>query len=107
MTGTQTIKKFCIFDVNCGTWAKINSLGLDDYELIFYDITSSYFEQSNSSLTAYGLSRDHRGDKKQIILALAVTKKGFPFYWRVLEGNTADTKTVQAFVDELKRLFNI
>lgn len=88
-------------------YAKINSLGLDDYELIFYDITSSYFEQSNSNLARYGLSRDHRGDKKQIILALAVTKKGFPFYWRVLEGNTADTKTVQGFVEELKKLFNI
>ncbi|MBU2260209.1 IS1634 family transposase [Patescibacteria group bacterium] len=88
-------------------YAKISSLGLDDYELIFYDITSSYFEQSNSSLSGYGLSRDHRGDKKQIILALAVTKKGFPFYWRVIEGNTADTKTVQGFVDELKNLFNI
>ena len=88
-------------------YTKINSLGIDDYELIFYDITSSYFEQSNSDLARYGLSRDHRGDKKQIILALAVTKKGFPFYWRVLEGNTADTKTVQGFVEELKQLFNI
>lgn len=88
-------------------YAKINALGLDDYELIFYDITSSYFQQSNSNLARYGLSRDHRGDKKQIILALAVTKKGYPFYWRVLEGNTADTKTVQGFVNELKQLFNI
>lgn len=88
-------------------YVKINALGLDDYELIFYDITSSYFEQSNSNLASYGLSRDHRNDKKQIILALAVTKKGFPFYWQVLEGNTADTKTVQVFVDELKKLFNI
>lgn len=88
-------------------YAKINSLGLDDYELVFYDITSSYFQQSNSSLAAYGLSRDHRGDKKQIILALAVTKKGFPFYWQVLKGNTADTKTVKVFVDELKQFFNI
>ena len=88
-------------------YSRIGTLGLDDYELVFYDITSSYFEQSDSSLAAYGLSRDHRGDKKQIILALAVTKKGFPFYWRVLEGNTADTKTVQGFIEELKNLFNI
>ncbi len=88
-------------------YGKINALGLDDYELIFYDITSSYFEHTNSNLARFGLSRDHRGDKKQILLALAVTKKGFPFYWQVLEGNTADTKTVQGFVDELKRLFNI
>mgnify|MGYP001558558748 CR=1 FL=1 len=88
-------------------YSKINTLGLDNYELVFYDITSSYFEHSNSNLAAYGLSRDHRGDKKQIIFALAVTKKGFPFYWRVFEGNTADTKTVKGFVDELKKLFNI
>jgi len=86
---------------------KISALGLDDYELIFYDITSCYFQQSNSSLASYGLSRDHRSDKKQIILALAVTKKGFPFYWQGFEGNTADTKTVKGFVDEIKRLFNI
>ena len=56
-------------------YSKINTLGLDNYELVFYDITSSYFEHSNSNLAAYGLSRDHRGDKKQIIFALAVTKK--------------------------------
>ncbi len=86
---------------------KINSLGLDDYELVFYDITSSYFQQSNSDLARYGLSRDHRGDKKQILLTLAVTKKGFPFYWQVLEGNTADTKTVKGFVDDLRKLFNL
>lgn len=86
---------------------KITGLGLDSYNLIFYDITSSYFEQNGSALAQYGLSRDHRSDKKQIILALAVTKKGFPFYWQVFAGNTADTKTVKGFVDELKKRFNI
>jgi len=88
-------------------YKKITQLGLDDYELIFYDITSSYFEKSSCDLASYGLSRDHRRDKKQIILALAVTKKGFPFYWEVFRGNTCDTKTVKGFVDELKKRFKI
>jgi len=86
---------------------KIRELKLDDYELIFYDITSSYFEQSECELAKYGLSRDHRRDKKQIILALAVTKKGFPFYWKVFPGNMADTKTVKEFVSELTERFGI
>ena len=86
---------------------KIRDLKLDDYELIFYDITSSYFEQSECELAKYGLSRDHRRDKKQIILALAVTKKGFPFYWKVYSGNTSDIKTVKEFVDEIKKRFEV
>ena len=87
--------------------AKIRELKLDDYEIIFYDITSSYFEQSDCELAKYGLSRDHRRDKKQIILAMAVTKKGFPFYWKVFSGNTADTKTVKEFVSELTERFGV
>ena len=85
---------------------KIRELKLDDCEIIFYDITSSYFEQSACELAKYG-SRDHRRDKKQLILALAVTKKGFPFYWKVFSGNTADTKTVKEFVSELTERFGI
>jgi len=88
-------------------YEKIVQLKLDDYKLIFYDITSSYFQQRGCDIARYGLSRDHRRDKKQIILALAVTKKGFPFYWKVMGGNTADTKTVKSFVDEIKSRFNI
>lgn len=88
-------------------YQKVVELRLDDYELIFYDITSSYFEHSACELAKYGFSRDHRRDKKQIILALAVTKKGFPFHWKVFPGNTADTKTVKEFVTELKQRFQI
>ena len=88
-------------------YKKITELGLDEYNLIFYDLTSSYFEQSHCPLVKYGLSRDHRRDRKQIILALAVTRKGFPFYWQVYPGNTADSKTVKSFVGELKNHFRV
>jgi len=94
-------------NIQAHLYEKIRQLNLDDYELVFYDITSSYFQQSKCSIVRYGLSRDHRRDKKQIVLALAVTKKGFPFYWKVLPGNTADTKTVKDFVSEIKTHFKV
>lgn len=94
-------------DIQGHLYKKIHELGVDDYQLIFYDITSSYFESSGCSLAQFGFSRDHRRDKKQLILALAVTKHGYPFYWKVLEGNTCDSKTVKGLVEELKERFKV
>jgi len=65
---------------------KVRDLGFSDLSLVFYDITSSYFEGWSCPIAEFGLSRDWRKDKPQILLALAVTKEGFPFYWRVLPG---------------------
>lgn len=88
-------------------YKRIQELSLDDYTLIFYDITSTYFQESGCELASYGHSRDHRRDKKQILLGLAVTKKGFPFYWDVFAGNIADKKTVEGFIEVLRRDFGI
>ena len=74
---------------------------------MFYDITSSYFEGSKCILARYGYSRDHRPDCEQIIIALMVTEDGYPFYWQVLDGNTADVSTVESMVDHIKQRFGI
>ena len=87
---------------------KIKDLQFDDLSLVFYDITSSYFEGWSCPLGEFGLSRDHRKDRPQILLALAVTKEGFPFYWKVLPGGLHDSVTVkEAAVSLKKRQFNI
>src|SRR5262245_24833027 len=47
-----------------------------DYELLLYDLTSTYFEglaQANE-LARRGYSRDHRSDCQQVIVALVVTR---------------------------------
>ena len=51
-----------------------------DYELLLYDLTSSYFEglAEENDLAARGYSRDHRSDCPQVVLALVVTREGFP-----------------------------
>jgi len=82
---------------------KIKDLGFDDLSLVFYDITSSYFEGWSCPLGEFGLSRDHRKDKPQILLALAVTKEGFLFYWKVLPGGLHNSVTVKEAVISLKK----
>lgn len=87
---------------------QIKRLNLDDFNLVYYDITSTYFEgKGECNLILYGLSRDKRPDKKQVLLALAVTKKGYPFYWEVLPGNIVDKTQVEDIVNKLCKKFGI
>jgi transposase len=78
-----------------------------DVDLVFYDITSSYFEGDGPEMAAYGYSRDHRPDLKQIVIALAVTREGFPLFHEVLPGNTADVSTLADAVQTLSKRFKI
>jgi transposase len=78
-----------------------------DYDLLLYDLTSSYFEgvAEGNTLAKRGYSRDHRGDCKQIILALVVTREGFPLAHFTLPGNAQDVQTVEKIVGEVERRF--
>ncbi len=82
-------------------------LGLAADNAIFYDITSSYFEGSKCGLTTYGYSRDHRPDRKQIVLALVFTPDGYPVYWQVMPGNVQDVTTIRELLAILKERFGI
>src|SRR5271166_1074518 len=78
-----------------------------DYDLLLYDLTSTYFEglAAENELACRGYSRDHRGDCKQVILALVVTRDGFPLAHRTLAGNTQDLQTVETIVTEVEQQF--
>ncbi len=51
-------------------------------DLVFYDVTSSYFEGDRSvgegDLRRYGYSRDHRPERRQIVLGLVLSREGLP-----------------------------
>ena len=81
------------------------SLGLS-LDLVFYDLTSTYFEGIGPKLAMYGYSRDHRPDKKQIIVGV-VMAQGIPIAHRVWPGNTADKSTLQAVARDLKHRLGI
>ena len=76
-------------------------------DLVFYDLTSSYFEGEGPELASFGYSRDQRPDRKQIVLALVVTRDGLPITHEVLSGNTPDVTTLAATVEKLSQRFKI
>jgi hypothetical protein len=78
-----------------------------DYDLLLYDLTSTYFEglAEANELAARGYSRDHRRDCKQVVLALVVTRDGFPLAHCTLPGNTQDLATVQQVVEAVEKRF--
>jgi len=75
--------------------------------LVFYDTTSSYFEGEGPSMAKHGKSRDHRPDKRQIVIGLLVTDEGIPIAHEVFEGDEADKATVVKAIDDLKRRFKL
>jgi transposase len=76
--------------------------------MVLYDLTSTYFEGGGpDKLGRYGHSRDHREDRKQIILAVATDTEGIPLHVEVLRGNRADNKTLQGLLATLRRRFDI
>jgi transposase len=78
-----------------------------DYDLLLYDLTSTYFEglAENNELARRGYSRDHRSDCKQIVLALVVSRDGFPLAHRTFAGNTQDLQTVETIVATIEERF--
>jgi transposase len=76
------------------------------YDLLLYDVTSTYFEgQANFPLAARGYSRDHRRDCKQVCIGLVVSRCGMPLGYEVFAGNTADVTTVEEIITTMERRY--
>src|SRR3989339_470449 len=77
------------------------------YEIILYDITSTYFEGENkrNDQAKRGYSRDHRPDCKQICIALVVSEEGFPFSYEIFDGNRVDVTTLEEFMEGIEKKY--
>ena len=75
-----------------------------DYDLLLYDVTSTYFEgeAAANSLAHYGYSRDRRRDCKQVCIGLVVTREGFPLGYEVFAGNRTDVTTMEEIVEKME-----
>ena len=80
---------------------------LQDGALLLYDVSSTYLEGRCCELAQHGDSRDHRGDRPQIVIGLMCTADGCPVAVEVFEGNTADPMTLSAQIDKLKERFGL
>lgn len=74
-------------------------------ELVFYDLTSTYFEgQGPPELAHHGYSRDRKPRNGQVVVGV-VRVAGWPIAHHVWAGNTRDRATVKAVIQDLARRF--
>ena len=72
---------------------------------VYYDLSSTTFSGYRCILAKWGHCKE--GYYYHVVLALVVTQDGFPFYWEVLPGGTADSKTISWLMSRLKQRFKI
>lgn len=79
--------------------------GLD---LVFFDTTSIYFEgDGGATLGQFGHSKDHRSDRKQMVVGAILDDNGRPICCEMWPGNTADVKSLLPVVERLRKRFEI
>lgn len=84
--------------------ARLGELFNLEYDLLLYDVTSTYFEGEcvRNGQAMRGYSRDHRPDCKQVCIALVVSREGLPLGYEVFAGNRADVRTVEDIVEKIE-----
>jgi transposase len=95
--------KHALFDHLTQRWRDLFNA---KFEVLLYDLTSTYFEsdppENPEDIRRFGHSRDKRTDCVQVVLALIVTPEGFPLAYEVLPGNTADKTTLKGFLHKIE-----
>ena len=98
--------KAALFDHLTARWKDLFNAG---YEVLLYDLTSTYFESDppfgETDKRKFGHSRDKRSDCVQVVIALIVTPAGFPLAYEVMPGNTSDKKTLSGFVAAIEQQY--
>ena len=77
-------------------------------ELVFFDTTSIYFEgHGGETLGQFGHSKDHRPDRRQMVVAAILDSRGRPICCELWPGNITDVTTLIPVIDRLRRRFHI
>lgn len=98
--------KQVLFDHLVARWRDLFNVTFD---VLLYDLTSTYFEAEplflENDKRRYGYSRDRRSDCVQVVIGLVVTPEGLPLGYEVLAGNTADNTTLRDFLARIERQY--
>lgn len=75
--------------------------------LVLLDVTSTWMEGRCCPLAAHGYSRDHRGDRPQVVFGLLTDEGGCPVAVEAFAGNTADPGTLETQLAKLRDRFGL
>lgn len=79
-----------------------------DFSLIFYDVTTVYFESFKSDeLRKPGFSKDNKANQPQIVFGLVVNQDGFPVSYEIFEGNKFEGHTFIPVISKLRAKYQI
>lgn len=83
-----------------------------ELEVVFYDLTTLYFESTNDApedgeLRRFGYSKEHRHDLTQVLLGLLVDRDGVPVGYQLFPGNTYEPQSLPAILEKLKSKYRI
>lgn len=77
-------------------------------DLILFDTTSiRYWGEGKTELLKYGYSKEKRGDLKQLMVGVLITKEGMPIAHEVWPGNMSDMKAFVEILEKVKQKFKI
>jgi transposase len=98
--------KSAVFDHLVARWKDLFNV---EFDVLLYDLTSTYFEANppfaEDDKRKFGHSRDRRSDCVQVVIALVVTPQGLPLAYEVLPGNTADNTTLRQFLARIEHQY--
>jgi transposase len=88
---------------------KVTDLFSQELDLIMFDTTTIKYwgEGKEAEILQHGYSKDKRGDLKQLIVGVLMSKDGYPVAVELLPGNTPDVKSFIEVVKTLKTRYNI
>ena len=93
-----------IDQIKSATFNKTQSLFPQKIDLLFFDVTTLYFESIHQDdLRKFGYSKDFRFNTTQVVLALATNSDGLPIGYELFEGNHAELKTLSKAIDRWQK----
>jgi transposase len=78
-----------------------------EVEMVFYDLTSTYFEgRGPAGLADFGYSRDGKPHNRQVEVGLVMIN-GWPIAHHVFEGSMRDSETLEQVLNDLQERFGL
>jgi transposase len=94
-------------EIEQALYFKLRNLFSLQVELVFYDLTSTYFEgEGPKELGRHGYSRDGKPRNRQVQVGVVMVN-GWPIAHHVFPGNWRDFETVKRVVDDLEKRFGL
>lgn len=77
--------------------------GYTQGDILFYDLSSGNISGLRCVMAKWGHCKD--GFNTHVVLLLVITPEGYPVYWELLEGNTADVKTIEDLILKIEKIY--